>query len=697
MTSKGEAETAGLSATEQRAPGLEKRVPEAAAADPVAVSRLMARQLELEAELAELKREKGEAEQAEKAAGAALEKRDSYYRAMIDSFEGFIYICAPDYRIDFMNQQMMERTGRDATGELCYSALHGLDSVCSWCVNERVMKGEQVRWELQSPKDGRWYHVSNTPIFDPDGRVLKQALITDITDRKLYEQELLENTQTLRLLMDTLPVAVSWNDRSGIIEYLNNRFVEQFGYTLEDIPTVDDWMQLAYPDPEEREYLRSLRDNATSTLKCDGLPSRVKETEVTCKDGSKRHIIRQLQLVRNRILNIYIDITERERVQEELLKIQKLESLGVLAGGIAHDFNNILTGVMGNISFARLVLATPEKADQMLQNAEKASQRAVELSRQLLTFAKGGKPVKKTVFVRQLVQESANLMLRGSSVRGVFLIPDSLHAIEADEGQINQVFNNIILNAVQAMPSGGVLTVEAQNVQLQEGNALAMGAGEYVRLSFADQGCGISKENLGRIFDPYFSTKSGGTGLGLASTQSIISRHNGHFGVSSEVGRGTTFVIHLPSIGLPYDELPPPVDLPGGSSPADGSILVMDDDVSVRNLALGMLEHLGYKATTCGSGERAIQLYRAARYSGNPFAAVIMDLTIPGAMGGKEAARQILEVDPAARLIVSSGYSNDPVLAEYRDYGFYAVLPKPYMVQELERVLAALASPRHDW
>ncbi|MBC8018630.1 MAG: PAS domain S-box protein [Verrucomicrobia bacterium] len=388
------------------------------------------------------------------------------------------------------------------------------------------------------------------------------------------------------------------------------------------------------------------------------------------------------------------EITERREHEKELLKIEKLESLGALAGGIAHDFNNILTGIMGNISFAQMFLDAAHKSYKPLAEAEKASLRAGELANQLLTFARGGDPVKKVVSLQHLVNETISLVLRGSNVKGTIEIPDSIHAIEADEGQMTQVFHNIIINATQAMPGGGTLTVIAQNEMLNDSNTMSLPGGSYVRLSFTDQGCGISDGDLKRIFDPYFTTKSSGNGLGLASVHSIVNRHGGHIGVSSVTGKGSTFSIHLPSIGETYsiNQSDSVVQSPGADT--GGSILVMDDEEMIREMTIEMLEYMGYQATACENGAEAIAQYKAAMESGTPFSVVIMDLTIPGGMGGKEAAEQILAIDPQVCLIVSSGYSNDPVMSDYSTFGFNGAIAKPYNMMELEQLLSSVLSAK---
>ncbi|MDD2541758.1 MAG: PAS domain S-box protein [Desulfuromonadaceae bacterium] len=424
------------------------------------------------------------------------------------------------------------------------------------------------------------------------------------------------------------------------------------------------------------------------------------EAEHQCKDG--RWIWVEISYTSKRdaygavtgFHGISREITERKERDKELLKIEKLESLGALAGGIAHDFNNILTGIMGNISFAQMFLDPTHKSRNPLAEAEKASVRAGELAHQLLTFARGGEPVKKVFSLQHLINESISLFLRGSNVKGIIEIPDSIHAIEADEGQMNQACHNIIINAAQSMPEGGTLTVTAQNEMLYNANAMNLPGGSYVRLSFADQGSGISDAHLKKIFDPYFTTKTDGNGLGLASVHSIVSRHGGHIGVNSVTGKGTTFTIHLPSLGETYakHQTSSVTQTPGVHS--GGAILLMDDEEMIRDMTAEMLEYLGYQTTTCDNGATAITEYSAAMKSGSAFSAVIMDLTIPGGMGGKEAAQQILAIDPKACLIVSSGYSNDPIMSDYSSYGFNAAIAKPYKISEFEQLLSVVLSAR---
>ncbi len=532
--------------------------------------------------------------------------------------------------------------------------------------------------------------------FTDDELALMQTVAEHVAiaiDRKRTEVALHGSENTLINLMDLLPVGVVCADTDDNIEYVNRSFVEQFGYTLSDIPTVREWLLLAYPDSARRDTLVADWRNMIREARLKASPVSPTETKITCKDGTVRHVLINTQVAPNRTLAIFTDITKHEYIQNEIIKVQKLESLGLLAGGIAHDFNNILTGIMGYISFARMFVDASHKSYKALGQAEKASRRAAQLAHQLLTFAKGGEPIKKRVSIPHLVHESVSLALRGSNVQGAVVLPDFLHDIEADEGQINQALNNIIINAVQAMPDGGTLSINAANVTLDSTNMMGLPAGEYVRLSVADEGSGIAEEEQIKIFDPFFTTRPGGTGLGLTTAYSIISKHGGHIDVRSAVGKGSTFTLYLPSIGATFPEQGNAGETLAACTLPGVSVLVMDDEEIIRDLAMEILGYLGYRVTTCINGEEAVLLYKTAMESGAPFFAVIMDLTIPGGMGGKEAAQQILAIDPAARLVVSSGYSNDPVMAEYKNHGFSGAVVKPYNIDEIAQVLDSLQLP----
>ena len=507
----------------------------------------------------------------------------------------------------------------------------------------------------------------------------------DITESKRIEDALRESEDKFRLTFNFSPDAVNINRlKDGLYVDINEGFTRTTGYSREDVTgktslQLDIWHNLC----DRQKLIDGLQKNGFY----ENLEAQFRRKDGTLLTGLMSARIISLKGVPH-IISITRDITEHIRHEKEQLKIEKLESLGILAGGIAHDFNNILTGIMGNISFAKVFLDTAHKAFTPLAEAEKATVRAGELAHQLLTFARGGEPIKKVVSLHQLIDEVLSFVLHGSKVKGLVDIPDEIHALEVDEGQISQVLQNIIINAIQAMPEGGTLLVSARNEVMGRDNGLALAPGPYIRMICADKGSGISEENLKRIFDPYFTTKSTGIGLGLSSAHSIVSRHGGHISVDSTRGSGTTVTIHLPSTGSIYAiDQANSARSDTGEHPG-GAVLVMDDDQMIRDIASSMLIHLGYDVTTCASGEEAVQDFKDSLKAGRPFLIGIMDLTIPGGLGGKEAAQKILALSPDACLIVSSGYSNDPIMSNYKEYGFSGAIAKPYNIGKFKEMLA---------
>ncbi|MGM0453848.1 MAG: hybrid sensor histidine kinase/response regulator [Thermodesulfobacteriota bacterium] len=387
------------------------------------------------------------------------------------------------------------------------------------------------------------------------------------------------------------------------------------------------------------------------------------------------------------LVGVHTDLTERKQAEVELQKMDKLKGVGTLAGGIAHDFNNILTGLFGNMSMARALLAENHPAAKPLEEAEKSMDRATRLTKQLLTFSKGGDPVKADASLGLLVEETVRFDLSGSNVRPVFTIADDLWPAQVDRGQIQQVFSNLAINADQAMPDGGHLYISLENAEISEKEVQRIEPGRYVRVTIRDEGTGIAQRHLERIFEPYFSTKQTGNGLGLATVFSIINKHGGHISVSSAPGSGAAFTLYLPASDkakLP-ERKPPGPQVPEMKQKA--RVLVMDDEEMIRKVAAEMLEISGYEVETATDGKQAVAMYKQSMASGKRFDVVIMDLTVRGGMGGVEALENLLEVDPRVTAVVSSGYAGDPVLAKYTEFGFKGIVPKPYSFKRLQEAL----------
>jgi PAS domain S-box-containing protein len=387
------------------------------------------------------------------------------------------------------------------------------------------------------------------------------------------------------------------------------------------------------------------------------------------------------------VVLVFRDETEKRRAREEILKAHKLESLGTLAGGIAHDFNNLLTGIIGNISLAKLRIEEDHDAINYLINALNASDKAQGLTQQLLTFSRGGAPVTKPGSIGDLIQETSTFITSGTNVKFRFDLEDGLWPVEMDKGQMSQVLNNLIINAQQAMPTGGIIQVRAKNVTITGEERIPLPAGRYVRVKVKDSGVGIGQGELKSIFTPYYSTKEKGHGLGLAVSYSIIMKHQGYISAASKVGYGSTITFWLPASEKQQVFVSENVGKTADSGLAGKRILVMDDEDYIRNLCQQMLSRLRCEVQCVSNGQEAIAAYKRHKEEGQPFDLLLLDLTIPAGMGGKEAIQEISLIDPDVAAIVFSGYANDPIMAEYKEHGFTGVLPKPFDIEKLTEVL----------
>jgi PAS domain S-box-containing protein len=390
---------------------------------------------------------------------------------------------------------------------------------------------------------------------------------------------------------------------------------------------------------------------------------------------------------------VFRDISERKKMEEEIQKSSKMEALGIIAGGIAHDFNNFLSALLSNISLARLSLPRDSEVQQLLHDMEDASYRARNLTRQLIVFSKGGSPVIGEVSLEKIIRETAQFTLSGSRVRVELDIQPGLWSARADEGQIGQVFNNLIINAMQAMPSGGILRIAAQNVLVDEMTNLPIRPGNYLQVRVRDEGPGIPDEIKQRLFDPFFTTKDEGSGLGLSSAYMILQNHGGAVEVEDAPGKGAVFKVLIPATGTSAEAMPAAVSA-GTVVPGSGRVLLMDDEEMILKAAGRLINKLGYQVDTALDGEEAIALYRESLARSEPYDAVILDLTVPGGMGGLVALKSLRDIDPGVRAIVSSGYSNDPVMSDYRSHGFVDYVIKPYTAQTLSETLSRVTGKK---
>jgi len=527
-----------------------------------------------------------------------------------------------------------------------------------------------------------------SPSFSEDGSVSGViGIFEDITDRVRAEKSLKELEERFRLAFHTSPDSISISKLDGTLVEVNEGFIELTGYTRDDVIGKTSRDIKVWDIPEDREML-------LESLKKDG-SIRNFESRFRMKDGSHKIALMSANTIMLQntphVLSVTKDITKlretekaHQKLQSHISQVQKLDSIGVLAGGIAHDFNNLLASILGNIELALLDL-TSEDIHCILDEAKRASLRAKSLTQQLLTFSKGGYPIKNEASIRQIVEDTASFILRGSNVKCEYTIQENLYNVEVDSGQISQVIQNIVINAKEAMSDGGRIDIFCQNYTNDHSQIISLPQGKYVKISIKDYGIGIPKNHLENLFDPYFSTKQKGSGLGLSLSYSIVAKHGGQIFVESKQGEGTIFTLYLPAVQAKKQIEKKRIECKKGK--ARYSVLVMDDEKSVRDVAKNMLNRLGHSTICVADGEQAIKKYKQAKNSKTPIDLIIMDLTIPGGMGGKEAVKEILAMNPEAKVLVCSGYSNDPIMANYKKYGFSSAMAKPYQLKELMKVL----------
>lgn len=624
-----------------------------------------------------------------KRAELALQESEARFRSLVENGADAFHVQGFDGRFHDVNRRACEMLGYSRKELLAMGVADidpgyteaGVRQVC-----ESIPAGGALTIQSRHRrKDGTFIPVEiRAGLVQWGGKPMVFSLVRDVSERQQASEALAAEKELLAVTLRSIGDGVVTADVEGRVLMLSRMAEQLTGWREEEARgrRLDEVLRLVNPktrEPKENPVAKVLATGQIVML--------TEDTLLLARDGNERLVADSGAPIFDRASRVigavvvFRDITEQHRLEQELYKAHKLESLGVLAGGIAHDFNNLLTAIIGNLSMARL--DAEAAVARQLEAAEKAALRAQGLTQQLLTFAKGGAPIKIVASVADLVREAAEFSLHGAKARCSITSPPDLWVAEVDAAQITQVINNLILNAEQAMPAGGTIAITLANRHLD--NGLAVPPGCYVEIRVADQGHGIAVEHLERIFDPYFSTKQTGSGLGLASCYSIIKRHGGHIAVESRPGEGAVFTIYLPA--RPDEVLAESAAVAGQPLSGQGRVLVLDDEEMVRDLAQAVLERLGYEADGAEEGGQALAMYQAAQAAGRPYDVVIMDLTIPGGMGGQEAVKELLRLDPQARAIVSSGYAQDPVMANYRDYGFAAVLAKPYSVEALSRVL----------
>ena len=615
-----------------------------------------------------------------------IQYRETLLRRIFDANTDAMLILGSDYDIKFLNPaagELMEAEPERLVGE----------------VFPFEIKGGEVT-ELEIPDLQNKTRIVELSAVDLiwEGESALLVILRDITLRRSAELALKHEKERLSATLDTIVDAVITTDQSGAVERLNEEAARLVGMTQKESlgRPLEEVLKIKHPRTGKpiKDLTRTLMDPEFADaftevgVPLDSAKGRTfyvtAETRCILDDGGERH----------GCVTVLRDITLHKKAEDELFKAEKLNSISLLAGGIAHDFNNMLTSILGNISMVRIELDEGHEHSTKLDAAEKAALQAKSLTQQLLTFSKGGTPILEVTSVYDMVEECAQFVLRGSNVKCEVKSDDKLWPVDADKGQISQVVNNLLINADQAMPRGGTITLRLRNLRVRHAEVPSLDSGEYVCIEVRDEGTGISPENLKRIFDPYFTTKDSGNGLGLASSYAIINSHKGTITVDSSVGHGSIFRVYLPKSTRPLQAKAEAHKATEENKPSKetihhgkGRILVMDDMEAMMMVAGEILTVLGYEVEYSTNGEEAVAAYKAAKDAGNPFDAVVFDLTVPGGMGGEEASNLLKEYDPGLIAIASSGYTTSNVMSDYKNSAFAAVVPKPYRIKEMSDAL----------
>lgn len=659
---------------------------------------------ELEKRIRELNRVEVEYSRLKKHFQESKENQKKTVQAVMDNIPGFAFI--KDRNLNYVTAN---HTFCDLV-KIPYNQIHGKtdydifpeDLAEKYIADDKkvIESGEPLFVEEETSdmnKDGQRFIVATRkhPWLDNNGQIIGiYALGFDISELKQTEDALRESEEKFKALFDQMPcgcaiysvigngdnfIFKNFNKASEKIENLKKENL--IGKLVTDIfPGVKRFgkfkiFQDVWKSGEMQYFPTACYKNYYDD---DSDPGTWRESWI-------------FKLSNGDIVSLYNDVSERkyaeiqnEKLKTQLAQSQKMEAIGTLAGGIAHDFNNMLGVITGNISYALSSLTKDNELYEVLADVQESSKQAQSLTNQLLTFSKGGAPIKKPSNINKIIRDAAIFSIRGAQSKCDFKLSENLWPSEVDEGQINQVINNLVINANQAMPNGGAIVISTENVGIETESGIPLPAGKYIKIGIEDQGVGISKNHLSNIFEPYFTTKQKGSGLGLATTYSIVKRHDGHITVYSEIEKGTVFNIYLPASLNDYRESK---DQKETIHKGQGKILVMDDQEPILKMLGRMLHRMGYETVFATDGSQAVEIYNNAQTSEKSIDAVILDLTVPGGMGGLKTIIELLKIDPHVKAVVSSGYSNDPIMSNYEDYGFCGIVPKPYTKAQLAEVL----------
>ena len=634
------------------------------------------------------------------AAGRVQASRDVLYRSLFEHapMEVHVWQVVRDERGTITTWRLVDanptalgvwgRRLEEIAGKTTEEIFPGADAVRTFLplVEEIMRTGLPKQWESAFAGTGQVLRMVSTPVED-----CFVSMGFDVTEEHTRRRELEHALQRVTQATQAGGVGLwDWDLRTDEVHY-SDEWKRQLGHEPGEIAdSFEEWRSRVHPDDLEATMARA---RAAVDDPADKLRSVI--CRLRHKDGTYRSILAQSSVLCDeagrpcRMVGSHIDITERQRMEERVRETQKLESLGTLAAGIAHDFNNLLTAVTVNLSLLRHDPPEPAQMPGLLKAMEDAVGRAAALTKQLLTFSKGGAPVRAVASIRDLITDSATFVARGSNARCEFALAEDLAPVNADVGQLSQVIGNLVLNAIQAMPDGGTIRIAAANVDLRGEHETGLPAGRHVRITVSDEGAGIPPENLSRIFDPFFTTKPTGSGLGLSTSHAIVSRHGGRLSVESTPGVGSTFTIHLPASTA---EVPRPE--PARMIAGRGRVLAMDDDEMIREVLHHALVHLGYACDVCANGTEAVACYEDALRAGRAYDVVVLDLTIPGQAGGVEVLARLQALDPGVVAIMASGYAADDILARHDLHGFRGRLQKPFDLTSLSLEMARVRQNR---